>query len=58
MAEGQVCRIVVVGGGSITLPATLWKYPKGGPQYGAAFTIIGVTFVGGYYFTTFTPYDV
>jgi hypothetical protein len=56
MADGQVCRVVVVGGGSITLPPA-FKIPKGGAQWGAATTIIGITNAGGTYFCSFTPYD-
>lgn len=57
MTSGQIARIFVVNGGSITISASGVKIPRGGAVYGAAYTIIGLFFDGSFVFATFTPYD-
>lgn len=60
MAYGQVGRILVVGNGTITLPASV-KTPRGGPLWGAAYTIISLLCnkpdAPQVIFASFTPYD-
>lgn len=56
MTTAQIARILVVGAGSITLPAAI-KLPRGGAVYGLAFTLIGLYYDGTNTYATFTPYD-
>lgn len=59
MLTGQVARIMVNGGGAITLPAA-WHIQQGGAVWGTAYTIVSLVCIDGpssFIFATFTPFQ-
>ena len=59
MLTGQVARIMVNGGGAITLPAS-WHIVQGGAVWGTAYTIVSLVCIDGpssFIFATFIPFQ-
>ena len=55
---GQVARILVAGGGAITLPATGMRLPQGGAVWGGTYTLVSFVNVDpSVTLVAFTPYD-
>jgi len=53
---GQICRIIVGGGGSIALPNVI-RWAAGNPLWGAAYTMITFWYDGGTYWGSTMPFN-
>jgi hypothetical protein len=53
---GQICRILVSGNGSISMPAGV-KWADGHPVWGTTFTIINMWTDGQYFWATTVPFS-
>jgi len=55
-STGQICRIIVGGGGSISLPNVI-RWAAGNPLWGAAYTMITLWYDGGTFWGTTMPFN-